>query len=398
MKNKLWQTDASEKLNPQVEAYTVGNDYEVDQRLLGYDIQASKAHASMLLSAGILKKTEEKKMAAALDKLHKDWSGGFFSIQPGQEDAHTAIESYLVAKLGTLGKKIHTARSRNDQSLVMMRLFLINSLKKTEDSVIALAKTFEHASVKAGKTPMPGYTHGQKAMPTKVSTWLKSYADALLDMQKLISATLEVIDQNPLGSAAGFGVDLKIDRSYTTKALKFKKIQQNPMYCGLSRGLFELLFVQALNPLMALVGKFAQDMLLFTTQEFGFFSLPKSFTTGSSIMPHKHNYDLFEVMRAKAIIFSSYAQTIYQIFCSAGSGYHRDLQLTKQITLNAFDTLEETLMVADLAVKNLQIHHKKLNESMTPEMMSVSEVNNLVKQGVPFRDAYVQVKKKLNKS
>jgi argininosuccinate lyase len=394
--NKLWQTGSSGGLDPKVEAYTVGNDFQDDQILLGYDIQASRAHAKMLRSIDVLNDDELRQLLEALDGLESEWKNGGFTIRPEQEDGHTAIEQYLVEKLGDTGKKIHTGRSRNDQALVMMRLYLKDQLQKTTAQAIALTEAFGQAADQAGDTPMPGYTHMQKAMPATVAMWLGSYADAFADTALGLSAALELADQNPLGSAAGFGVSLPTERELTTKELGFKKVQQNPMYCGLSRGLFELVAVQALNPLMVLAGKFAHDMLLFTTQEFDLVSLPDSFTTGSSIMPHKRNYDVFEVMRGKASIFGSYAAQLQALTSGIGSGFQRDLQLTKHVTLTAFAEAEATLEVLALAVSNLQLNKDKLAAAITPEMHSVAEINKLVGQGMPFRDAYQQVKDKLN--
>ena len=395
--NKLWQEDNAAALNPLVEAYTVGNDYQQDQQLLGYDIQASRAHASMLQSIGILSREELLELQAALDELLRVWTDGKFMIEQQQEDGHTAIEQYLTEKLGDTGKKLHTGRSRNDQAAVMMRLYLKDNLRQTLVLTEKLVKAFAKAAAEAGSTPMPGYTHMQKAMPTTVAVWLNSFGDGFSDSRKILQATLEVIDQNPLGSAAGFGVSVGIDRAHTTKTLKFGKIQENTMYCGLSRSLFELLAVQALTPLMVLAGKFAQDMLLFTTEEFDFFSLPASFTTGSSIMPHKHNYDLFEVMRGNAHSFTSYTGQLQAISVGMGSGYQRDLQLTKATTLHTFSIAKSTLEVLTLAVSSLQINQKQLAGAITGEMLSVNAINKLVEEGMPFRDAYNKVKLELHK-
>jgi argininosuccinate lyase len=238
----------------------------------------------------------------------------------------------------------------------------------------------------------------QKAMPTTVATWLNAYGDAFADLVPLISAARQATNQNPLGSAAGFGISLPIDREQTTKALGFAKGQDNPLYCGMSRGLFELIAVQSLNPVMVLAGKFAHDMLLFTTQEFGFFSLPDSFTTGSSIMPHKHNYDLFEIMRGHAQTFGSYPQQLQAIASGMGSGYQRDMQLTKSLTLGAFATASATLDLLKAVVPALRPNTATLNAAITPDMLSVVSINQLVEQGVPFRDAYRQVKQDLGRS
>ncbi len=398
MTNKLWQTNATTPLHPLIESYTVGDDFELDQSLLGYDIRASKAHASMLQSVGILTLKELHTLTTTLDDLHKQWKNGTFTVAKEQEDGHTAIEAYLVEKLGDVGKKIHTARSRNDQAMTMMRLYLKDSLQQIIVLTGQLIQNLTTAAANAGQTPMPGYTHMQKAMPTTVATWLGSYADGFSDAKTLASTILHIIDQNPLGSAAGFETTLVIDKEHTTKSLGFHRTQENPMYCGLSRGLFETYAIQTLNPVMVLAGKFAQDMMLFTTQEFDFFSLPSDFTTGSSIMPQKHNYDVFELMRAKAHIFGSYAQQLQAIITGVGSGYHRDLQLTKRIALEAFETTQDTLEVLNLIVPKLKLHKQKLSKAITPEMHAVTEINQLVGQGVPFRDAYAHVKQHLLKN
>jgi argininosuccinate lyase len=395
MTNKLWQTSTSTQLHPVVESYTVGNDHMLDQELLGYDITASKAHALMLESVGLLSTFEASELSHALDELKKIWEADEFKIQKHQEDGHTAIEQYLTEQLGDTGKKIHTARSRNDQALVMMRLYLKDQLQKVAVQISQVVAALEKAAKKAGKTPMPGYTHTQKAMPTTVATWLLAYAEGFKDAAQLVTSTLQIIDQNPLGSAAGFGSNLPVNKAHTTKTLGFNKTQDNPMYCGISRGLFELLAVQALNMSMTLAGKFASDMLLFTTQEFNFFSLPDSFTTGSSIMPHKHNYDVFEIMRGHAHMFGPLMQQLNAVVAGVGSGYHRDLQLTKKVTLEAFETTASTLEVLELLVSNLVVHKDVLTKAITPEMLSVSEIEKLVTSGMPFRDAYHQVKQSL---
>lgn len=394
MKDKLWQT-VSVKMNPIVESFTVGDDYLYDQKLLGYDIKASKAHAVMLAHAGLISDEEAGLLSAALEELHGQWENGNFTINPEQEDGHTATEDYLTEKLGDTGKKIHTGRSRNDQSLVMTRLFLKQSLKELYDLADQVSKAFEKAASKHGDVPMPGYTHMQKAMPTTLSAWFGAYADAVEDTLILIDSTLKTIDQNPLGSAAGLGTNLPIDRKKTTQLLDFARTQENPLYCGLSRGFFELLFVQAMNPLIVLAGKFANDMMLFTTEEFGYFSLPASFTTGSSIMPHKANYDLFEILRGRAHAFGSKVQQLQSVAVGVGSGYHRDLQLTKKITVDAFEEVGSCLRLLLIVLPELIADNGKLTAAITPNMQSVEAINKLVLDGTPFREAYRQVKQTL---
>lgn len=390
--NKLWQSTATGTLHPLIEAYTIGDDQVLDQMLLGHDITATKAHAHMLEKIGVLTHEEYRQLADALDELLQAWQQGEFKLTTEHEDGHTAIELYLTEKLGPIGKKVHTGRSRNDQALVMMRLYIKTELETVVDKLQAVAQAYAGKIASIGQTEMPGYTHTQKAMPSSVGMWLGSYHDAFSDLRQLVTHSIAAIDQNPLGSAAGFGVTLPLDRQMTTDELGFATIQENPMYCGLSRGIFELIAVQALNPIMTFAGKFAEDMLLFTSQEFNYFKLPVTMTTGSSIMPHKRNYDVFEIMRATAHAFPNYAFQLQAIATGAGSGYHRDLQLTKKITMDAFTSALDTLEVLALCVSELEANTDRLAEAMTDELYTVAKINELVEKGVPFRDAYQQVK------
>lgn len=395
MKAKLWQTDGMTSLHPTIEAYTVGGDASLDQQLLGYDITATKAHVEMLGESGIIAKAESAVLSNALDELLILWQKGAFLIGNDYEDGHSAIEGYLTQQLGDVGKKVHTGRSRNDQALVMMRLYLLDALERALDKTNAVSQVFSQAAKDAGVIMMPGYTHQQKAMPTTVAMWLGSFADAFLDQTKLIKAARDIINQNPLGSAAGFGNSLPINREKTTNLLGFGSTQNNPMYCGLSRGIFELMAVQSLTPAMAFSSKFATDMLLFTMQEIPFFSLPETMTTGSSIMPHKHNYDVFEIMRGTAHAFAGYSGQLYALTSGVGSGYSRDLQLTKSITLKALHEYETTLDALLITVPAIQINKSALKSAMTDDLLTVAKINELVTQGMPFRDAYVEIKKSL---
>jgi len=392
---KVWQVDDGPGLNLIVEHYTIGEDQILDQELLGYDITATKAHAHMLQKIGVLTKDEYGKLAQALDQLLTDWHNGKFQIDKDLEDGHAAIELYLTEKLGDIGKKVHTGRSRNDQVLVMMRLFLKDKLGQIPAKLSRLIAAYETQIKSVGDQPMPGYTHTQKAMPTTVKMWLEAYRQAFAYTIENIESAANMIDQNPLGSAAGFGVTLPLDREFTTKELGFQKVQDSPMYCGMSRGVFELIALQALNPIMIYAGKFATDMIQFTMQELKFFSLPDSMTTGSSIMPHKRNYDVFEIVRAEAHEFPARLIALQNVVSGVGSGYHRDLQLTKSTTLEAFKTVFDTIEVLTVCIKNLQINVDNLNSAMTDDLYTVAEINKLVEQGVPFRDAYVQVKRSL---
>src|SRR3989344_5409098 len=295
---KIWARSAGMKTNQTVEDYTVGVDYLLDLELLPYDIKGTIAHAKMLKKIKILNSKELSILLIGLNKILSLWKKGEFKIDKSQEDGHTAIEAYLTENYGDVGKKVHTGRSRNDQSLVMTRLFSKEKLSEIKKQVEDLIKALEVQIKKQGKIKMPGYTHMQRAMPSSVGMLLGSYHDALQDDVIVLEAVMKVIDQNPLGSAAGYGENtLGLYRKFTTRELNFKRVQENPMYCAFSRGKFENMILQALGSAMFDLGKIASDLLLFTTREFDFFTLPDSFKTGSSIMPQKKNYDVLELIR-----------------------------------------------------------------------------------------------------
>jgi len=391
---KIWQTDNN--LHPLVEAYTIGEDYILDQKLIPYDIKASLAHAEMLYKTRILSKTELEKTKKGLNEILSLWQKGKFTIKLEQEDGHTAIEQFLTKNYGDIGKKIHTARSRNDQALVMLRLFMKDSLIKINKLQEKLNKTFAKKIKETKNIGMPGYTHTQKAMPTTVDTWLGSYSAALTNFKPYLKTTQSLIDQNPLGSASGFGIEnFPIDKKITTKLLNFKKTQPNPMYCGFSRGYFENIVLQTLSQPMIIFGRFASDMILFTTQEFNFFSLPSSFVTGSSIMPQKKNYDLFEIMRANTKVFASYQTQIQNIILSLGSGYHRDLQLTKKPLIQAIDLCIESFELMCEVIKNLKVNKEILEKAMTEDIYATNKIYELVKKGKTFRQAYLEIKQSI---
>ena len=392
---KLWQS-GSEPLHPLVEAYTVGDDYLIDQTLVPYDVRASLAHAGMLRRMGALSSKELRTLEKGLHKIETLSKQGAFPIAQSQEDSHTAIEQHLTKHYGEVGKKIHTGRSRNDQSLVMLRLFMREKLEEIDTETSRLIAALQKKAARA-KASMPGYTHQQKAMPTSVKRWLGSFIDALKDARIILQATKKVIDQNPLGSASGFGIsNFPLDRAYTTRTLDFAKTQENPMYCGLSRGYFEYLTLLALGNIMFVAEKFATDLMYFTMQEFGFFSLPTSFTTGSSIMPQKRNYDVLEIMRGNAKVFRAYERQVRDIIGSSGSGYHRDLQLTKKPFVEGVQLCESTLALLIEIVKHLTIHEDALKRAMTKDLFVTARVYELVRKGMNFRDAYRQVKQQLN--
>lgn len=393
MANKVWQADDG-GLNPLVEEYTVGTDYEIDLELIKFDITASKAHAKMLAKQSVLTEQELTSLTEALNELQKMVTEGKFKIDKNQEDGHTAIEQFLTKKCGEAGKKIHTGRSRNDQSLVMIRLFSKSYLQEIEKLLNDLINAFNSVIAKQGSLAMPGYTHMQKAMPTTVGTWLGAYKDGFADAASYLPAASAYINQNPLGSASGFGIsNFSNDRQLTTKELGFAKIQDNPIYCGISRGLFENIVLQALSPVMILAGKFANDMLLFTTSEFSFVSLPASYTTGSSIMPQKRNYDVFEIMRGNSKIYHSLQLQIQDIILGFGSGYQRDLQLTKKSFIEAALLCQKTIEMLTELASNLQFNEEKLGTAMTADLFVTNKVYDLVNEGMSFRDAYKTIKK-----
>ncbi|MBK2106211.1 argininosuccinate lyase [Francisella philomiragia] len=397
MSKKLWQTE-TDKLLPIVEKYTVGQDYILDQKLLKYDLQASLAHAKMLYKMKVITKDELNLLKKGLQEIQELLSNNEFRITQDQEDGHTAIEQYLCTHYGEVGKKIHTGRSRNDQSLVMLRLFMIDKIQFLEKTIQENIYTLRSKASKFKNIPMPGYTHMQKAMPTTVATWLGSFADALADTLLLISATSKVINQNPLGSASGFGIsNFKHDKEYTTELLGFNRTQDNPIYCALSRGYFEKLTLQTFSNPISIYSRFANDMMLFTMAEFDYFSLSNSYTTGSSIMPQKRNYDLFEIMRGNAKLYQGYLQQITSIIDSVPSGYNRDYQLTKLPFFEAITLIEDTALLFNSTIKDLNVHIDKLEQAMTPDLYATEEVYKLVEQGLSFRDAYVAIKLKLNK-
>jgi len=394
---KIWQPSGVSSLHPLVEHFTISDDYLFDQKLIAYDIKASLAHAEMLNKIKVITNSELAMLKKGLQEILVKWENGQFIIQQNQEDGHTAIEQFLTDKYGEVGKKIHTGRSRNDQSLVMIRLYMKDQMFLIEKLV---EKIKESLGKKIGETkniPMPGYTHTQKAMPTTVGIWLDSYLSAIDDFLFFLQATEKIIDQNPLGSASGFGInDFPLDKDLTTKILNFAKTQENPMYCGFSRGYFENIALQTLSNIMIIFGRFANDMMLFTAQEFSFFSLLDNFTTGSSIMPQKRNYDVFEIMRGNTKVFCSYQNQIQNIISSLGSGYHRDLQLTKKPLVLAIDLCISTCELMPEIINNLKINKKALDKAMTKDLFATNEVYELVKNGKNFRDAYMEIKEKWN--
>lgn len=396
---KIWDTkgatENNSKTHEAVENYTVGVDYLLDLELLPYDIQGSKAQARMLHKIKIISKDELAKAEKGLHEILALWKAGKFKIEKSQEDSSTAIEMYLTENYGDVGKKIHTGRSRNDQVITTTRLFMKEKLLEIRKGIEELIKELKDQIKKQGKTKMPGYTHMQRAMPSSVGMWLGSYHDSLEDGLILIDAVLKVVDQNPLGSAAGYGETvLGLDREFTAKEMEFARVQKNPMYCAMSRGKFETMTLGALYNVMFDLGKFANDLLLFTTKEFNFFSLPDSFRTGSSIMPQKKNYDVLELVRGNAGVFKGYEEQIGNVARNLPAGYNRDSQLTKEPFVKGIKLAGDTINIMSLLIKNLEVNKENLEAACTSELYATDEALRLVKGGMSFREAYQEVKEK----
>lgn len=393
---KIWQSKST-KLHPLVEWYTVGNDYILDKRLLPYDIEASLVHAKALVKLKIITQSELKKLTACLKEILTLNSQGKFIIKLEDEDCHTAIENYLIQKLGPLGKKIHTGRSRNDQVLVATRLYTRKKIKQISHELVRLEKLFLNMAKKYEFMPMPGYTHTRRAMPSSIGHWSASYLEELIDDHKLLESAYNLNDQNPLGAAAGFGVTFKIDRKMTSKLMNFKRTQVNSLYAINSRGKTESYILAVCTQIMMTLGRLSNEMIWFTTPEFNFFDLPWRFTTGSSIMPQKRNPDVFEIMRGNVNVIVGLQTQIKDICKNLISGYNRDTQLTKEPLIKGLGITRRSLEVAVLVMSGIKPKKEVLLKSLTPEMFANNEANRLVMQGMPFRDAYKYVKENLDK-
>lgn len=387
---KLWQ---DKKLNKKVEKFTVGNDYLLDKKLLLYDCKASIAHAKMLKKIGILEGDELLKLEKELNNIIDMDKKGNFEIKLEDEDCHTAIENYLTKKLGDLGKKIHTARSRNDQVAAAMKLYEKDEI----GNVISLAGKLVNSLKKlAGNNAvMPGYTHMQKAMPSSVKLWAESFVESLEDDLKLLNCALGIIDKNPLGTGAGYGVPLKVDKDITKNELGFKENYKNSIYVQNSRGKHEAVILNALVNVMFTLNKLASDIILFSMPEFGYFSLPSEFTTGSSIMPQKKNPDVLELVRAKYSIVLGYEFQLKSLIGNLISGYNRDLQLTKEPLMKGIEETKDCLEIMSLVVSGLKVNKDNCKKAMSSELYATEKVYSLVKKGKSFREAYKEVKEKL---
>ena len=386
---KLW--DKGFDTDKRIEKFTVGNDALLDVKLARYDITGTMAHIIMLTKVGLLEQSELDLLLPELEVLLKKAENGEFIIEDGIEDVHSQVEKYLTEKLGDLGKKIHTGRSRNDQILVDMRLFCRDHIRITAAKIVSLFKTFQEASEKYKEVLMPGYTHLQVAMPSSFGLWLGAYAESLADDMVLLGGALKYINRNPLGSAAGYGSSAPLDRKLTTKLLDFEDLEYNSICAQLGRGKSEKVVAQALAAVAETLGRFAADCCLFNSQNFGFIKLPNELTTGSSIMPHKKNPDVFELIRAHCNRIIAVPETISHIISNLPCGYFRDLQLIKEVFVPVFDEMDDCLDIAGFAVGNLSVNEHLMENPLYKTAFSVEEVNRRVAAGVPFRDAYKQV-------
>jgi argininosuccinate lyase len=386
---KLWQKEYG--LDERVEKFTVGIDPVLDLELIKFDCLASIAHTRMLEATRILSRREALNLERELKNIIALSQSNKFRIRARDEDGHTAIENHLVRRLGATGKKIHAARSRNDQVLVALRLYSKDRLRHTEATLSKLIRQLAKLRKKFAAVKIPGYTHSRKAMPYTVGKYFGAFGDAFRDDLSLLRTALRINDQNPLGSAAGYGTSLPIDRRLTTRLLKFRKTQWNELYAQNSRGKFEGIILFALSQIMLDLQKLAQDLILYSMDEFGFFALPKEFCSGSSIMPHKKNPDVLEIARAKFSIVHAHYLRVIDILKGLPSGYHRDLQLTKEPLIRGFGETIETLEVMSLVLAGLEVNRKKCNQACTEEIYSADRALKLVREGVPFRDAYRKI-------
>lgn len=392
---KLWEKGVG--FDKKIESFTVGNDNDLDQILLPYDCEASIAHVKMLNKMKYLNDNESDKLIKELNFILEESKSGNFKIKKSHEDCHTAIEDHLVNTCGDSGKKIHTARSRNDQVLTALRLYYRDSIDDVKKLLIDLIKSLELFSDKNGKIQFPGYTHMQKAMPSSVQLWSNAYIESMNDDLKLLQTAYALINQSPLGSGAGFGVPINIDRKFLAKELKFDSVQDNPIYCQLSRGKFELYIINIFTQIMFSINRIASDIVLFCTDEFKFFSLPDEFCSGSSIMPNKRNPDVLELLRGSYSILIGYQSQIQSLSQNLISGYNRDIQLSKEPTMRSFDLIKNCLDINTLVISGLIVNEENCKKAMTDELFATEQAYNMVKEGIPFRQAYRKIADELIK-
>lgn len=389
MASKLWEKNT--EVNQEIEKFTVGRDRELDLYLARYDVLGSMAHITMLESIGLLGKDELPVLLEELRRIHADIEAGRFTIEEGVEDVHSQVELLLTRKLGDMGKKIHSGRSRNDQVLVDLKLFTRAQLQEIAEEVRVLFEELQAQSERYKRVLMPGYTHLQVAMPSSFGLWFGAYAESLVDDLLFLQAAYKMTNRNPLGSAAGYGSSFPLNRTLTTELLGFDSMNYNVVYAQMGRGKMERNVAFALAGIAGTLSKLAFDACLFNSQNFGFVKLPDNCTTGSSIMPHKKNPDVFELTRAKCNKIQALPQQIILIMNNLPCGYFRDLQIIKEVFLPAFEELKDCLRMAAYIINKIQVNEHILDDPKYDNMFSVEEVNRLATGGMPFRDAYKKV-------
>lgn len=386
---KLWQKNTN--VSQAVETFTVGNDREMDMYLAPYDVQGSLAHITMLQSIGLLTADELAILTTELKNIYKTIETGDFKLEDGVEDIHSQVELMLTNTLGEVGKKIHSGRSRNDQVLVDLKLFLRSAIEHLVQNTQHLFELLQQKSEAFKNDLLPGYTHLQLAMPSSFGLWLGAYAESLVDDVITLQSAYKVVNKNPLGSAAGYGSSFPLNRTMTTQLLGFDDLNYNVVYAQMSRGKSERIVAQGLSNVAATLNKLSMDCCLYMNQNFGFISFPDELTTGSSIMPHKKNPDVFELIRAKCNQLQALPNDIVLLTTNMPSGYHRDFQLLKEYLFPAFVTLNSCIDMMHLMMSNMRVKADLLNNVQYQYLFSVEEVNKLVLQDVPFRDAYKKV-------
>ena len=389
MANKLWDKGYDE--DARIDAFTVGHDRELDLELAPFDILGTMAHITMLESVGLLPKADLERLLPELRSLYSLASEGKFEIEPDVEDVHSQVELLLTRALGDIGKKVHTGRSRNDQVLVDLKLFTRARIEKTVRKVESLFKTLQEASEKYKDVLIPGYTHLQVAMPSSFGLWFGAYAESLTGDMTMLKAAWDIVNRNPLGSAAGYGSSAPLDRTMTTKLLGFDDLDYNSIYAQMTRGKMERAVAFAYSSVAETVGRLAFDGCLYSSQNFGFIKLPDALTTGSSIMPHKKNPDVFELVRAHCNKIQGAPVTIRMITGNLPSGYFRDMQILKEVFFPIFDEMDDCLDIVEYAIKGMEVRKDVMSDPKYSLAFTVEKVNDLVSEGVPFRDAYRKV-------
>ena len=393
---KLWEKDFL--VQPQIDAFTVGKDREMDLLLAKYDVLGSLAHIQMLESIQLISKNELEVLSASLKNIYQDIEKGLFKMDDDVEDVHSQIELLLTKSLGDIGKKIHSGRSRNDQVLVDLRLFFRAELQEIVRLMELVFHGFQEQSEQHKDVLMPGYTHFQVAMVSSFGLWFGAYAESLTEDLSLLESVFNIVNHNPLGSAAGYGSSFPLNRKMTTELLGFEDLSYNVIHAQMGRGKSELFIAFALASLATTLGKFSTDVVLYSSQNYHFLTLPKEYTTGSSIMPHKKNPDVFELLRGKCNLLQALPGQVSMLINNLPAGYHRDFQLLKEVIFPAIHSMKECLEMIAFVLPQLKIHDNLLDDPKYAYLFTVEKVNELVLEGVPFRDAYKQVGEMVEKN